>query len=247
MMKTNSSKDILYLGKGIGRELLKEIKSAKKSIQIVSPYLSPSYVDELISLRAKGVKITLITSDEIKEGDGYYSDLEHTDLIKQKRTTDISAKKRREKGMKYSALGFLAPILFFLIFSSSIAWRISIAEVIITFFVFIHYYMIAIYSYSYFSIFRLKVFHSQYNKLGLEGEDLIHSKVYVIDERVAYLGSANFTHEGFNDNYESLVKVEDKTAVQNISDEVEALYRCEDRFSMPIDVWGKSLYEEPKH
>jgi len=35
--------------------------------KIVSPYLSPDYIKELINLNNRGIKITLITCDDIKE------------------------------------------------------------------------------------------------------------------------------------------------------------------------------------
>ena len=59
-MKTTSNNNKISIGKQIGTNLLKEIKNAKESVKIVSPYLSAMYIEELVNLSKKGVKITLI-------------------------------------------------------------------------------------------------------------------------------------------------------------------------------------------
>jgi len=43
-MRTTSNKSHIYIGKQAGLEIIKEIKNAKKSVKIVSPYTSPDYV-----------------------------------------------------------------------------------------------------------------------------------------------------------------------------------------------------------
>ena len=49
-MKTISNKNQISLGRGYGIEILNAVKNAKKSVKIVSPYLSSSYLDELVNL-----------------------------------------------------------------------------------------------------------------------------------------------------------------------------------------------------
>ena len=82
-MRTFSNKDSIYIGKEAGKEILSEIKNAKKSVKIVSPYTSPDYIKELISLHKKGVDVTLITCDKITESS--YSDFRVSDLIKKEK------------------------------------------------------------------------------------------------------------------------------------------------------------------
>src|SRR3989338_410614 len=79
-MKTFSKNDAIYIGKYAGDEIIKEIKNAKSSVKIVSPYLSGNYVKELIHLHNQGRNITLITSDNITENQKY-SDFSTSDLI----------------------------------------------------------------------------------------------------------------------------------------------------------------------
>ena len=63
----------IYIGKGAGKKLLEDISNAKKSVKVVSPYLSPSLINELIRLHSKGLEISLITNDNIED---YYRDSE---------------------------------------------------------------------------------------------------------------------------------------------------------------------------
>ena len=67
--------------------------------------------------------------------------------------------------------------------------------------------------------------------------ELIHSKIFVIDEEIAFLGSVNFTHSGFKTHYETTIKVEDKNAVKDISHEVETLYLSKDLKEKRVEDW----------
>ena len=47
----------IYIGKGAGKKLLNDIKNARKSIRIVSPYLSPFLITELINFRKRNLEV----------------------------------------------------------------------------------------------------------------------------------------------------------------------------------------------
>lgn len=243
-MKTHSSDSEVYLGRKAGADLLTDIEYAKKSVKIVSPYLTASYVKELIKLQKKGVEVSVITADDIKEGDGNFSDLTHKDLIVQEKILNKQEKENREMGMKKSSL-ILLPILIWAFLPKLLSFTFIIINVIIYLVVFLNYYNKRIYSYKYHPVFtRLKVFFSHHSKsIEGKGDHLIHSKIYVIDEVVAYVGSVNYTYDGTIKNYESLVKIKDKNAVNNISKEVESLFNS-NRLQKSIDDWGKQLYPE---
>jgi len=95
----------IYIGRRAGTELINDIHNAKEEIKIVSPYLSPSYTKELVRLQKKGVDITLITFDKIKEGENFAV----TDIIKQKKIINKKAEKTRSRWMLYSILTFFSP------------------------------------------------------------------------------------------------------------------------------------------
>jgi phosphatidylserine/phosphatidylglycerophosphate/cardiolipin synthase-like enzyme len=241
-MRTNSRNTSIYIGKGAGNEVLEKIRSAKHSVKIVSPYLTPTYIEELIKLKRRGVDVTLITSDKLEEGRGVYSDLTHTDVIKQKRMEDEVEQKRRGNGIKYSLLSYLIPIILFYVFSYSF---LSVILVLVSTISLIFYYNLRIYTYKYQPLFKLKVFYSAYDQ-EKNHSNFIHSKIYVIDEKVAYVGSINFTYKGFKYNYETATKVNDPMAIREISKEVDRLYNSSE-LSKSIEEWGRELYDEPKH
>ena len=72
-MITHSTSDDIYIGRGAGKRLKEELDKAQKSVKIISPYLTPSYVEDLVKLSNKGVEVTLITSNDVEQGDGNYS------------------------------------------------------------------------------------------------------------------------------------------------------------------------------
>lgn len=243
-MKTHSNDSEVYIGRKAGEELIRTIKNAKSSVKIVSPYLTPKYVEELIEVQKKGVQVTLLTADEVKEGYGNYSNLTHRDLIRQEQILDEDKSLERSKGMKWSGLSTLLIILWG-VFGLT---YLIILNIIISGVIFAVFYSKVIYTYKYHSIFtRLKLFYSQHYKVEeKKGDHLIHSKLYVIDENVAYVGSVNYTYDGTITNYECLVRIDDLNAVSKISNEIEDLYNS-DRIFRPIDKWGKKLYDEPAH
>ena len=73
----------------------------------------------------------------------------------------------------------------------------------------------------------------------------VHSKIYIIDEKIAFLGSVNFTKKAFRHNYECCVKVNDYNAVSKISQEIENLIGSEGTFYRDINEVGSSIFPEP--
>ncbi|MDD2278204.1 MAG: hypothetical protein PHI03_11855 [Bacteroidales bacterium] len=96
----------IYIGKGAGKKLLIDIRNAKTTIKIVSPYLSPSLISELIKLQKRNLEIELITTDNIENFYGNYENNIHQ-LIIQNRLTDYKAVKKTlsRKVCKYTSEG----------------------------------------------------------------------------------------------------------------------------------------------
>lgn len=86
-MQTKSKDTIINLGRGIGFRIMNSVKNAKSSVKIISPYLSPDYIKELLNLHNKGVKITLITCDNIETNN--WSEFKVSDIIKRKKFQTI--------------------------------------------------------------------------------------------------------------------------------------------------------------
>ena len=94
----------LYIGKGSGKKILKDLDNATKSVKIISPYLSPWLIKKLIDLNFKGIHIDLITSDNIE--DDHEKNI--VQLIHQNRSTN-------EKTLK--ELHFFKKVFYVLLYS----------------------------------------------------------------------------------------------------------------------------------
>lgn len=239
-MRTISNDDVIRIGTGAGKFIKSDLNSAQKSVKIVSPYLTPSYVEDLLKLAKKGVDVMLITSNSVREGDGIYSSLSHSDLIKQKKHSSKKMAEKRSNGLTASVFSVLIPIIFFML-EYYVIGAILLGGVIASFY---YFYNLRVYSYSYYTPIKLKVVPDEYHG-DYKNNYLIHSKIYVIDDRIAYIGSVNFTHRAFFYNYEVMTKVTSSKAVEDISNEVKRLFTDDNVASIDIDEWGSELYEEP--
>jgi len=234
-MKTFSNKDYIYIGKEAGKEIHEKIKNAKNSVKVVSPYLSTDYIKDLINLHKKGVQITLITCDNIENSS--YSDFKTEDLIKKEKVYNEKAGKLKKTLFWVFIWLFISSVLFailsFLLFPLFFVALILIFAGII---LLISSNLISDSSFKYETIFRIKVFDSHSGK-NPRSTELIHSKIFIIDEEIAFLGSVNFTYSGFKTHYETTIKVEDKNAVGDISEEVEKLYFSKDLRAKSVEEW----------
>ncbi|MBI2630530.1 phospholipase D family protein [Candidatus Pacearchaeota archaeon] len=237
-MKTTSKDDKIYIGRKAGQEIIKEITNAKKSIKIVSPYLSPEYIKELIALHKKGKEITLITADSIKDSESFHSNFRTSDLLDKNTSLNKDRYKKRKSRLYLSFFLFFASIFsLILYFISSFFVYTAVFLFFISIPLIIYFYSITPYDTTYTPIFRIKVFDSKTGKKPWSTE-LVHSKIFVIDESICFLGSANFTYSGFETHYETVIKVEDINAIRDISQEIENLYNSHELKAKPVKDWA---------
>ena len=242
----------IYIGKGAGKKLLNDINNARNSVRIVSPYLSPFLITELIKLRKRNLEVELITSDNIEDFYGHYEKNIHK-LIHQNRDIDYVAVEQREKWkvvskvLTYIGLGLFAILIGVAYYLKDIKVAFGLIPLLVIFLV-VKLYRNKIknkriYSYWYSQLFPFKVYMSpDQNKLS---DTFIHSKIYLIDNQIAYLGSLNFTSSGTKHNYETRIRTEDPKAIKEIKEE---MYRLMNHSHLPerdIQLWGKQLYKEP--
>lgn len=100
-----------------------------------------------------------------------------------------------------------------------------------------------IYHYTYSKLFPFKVYISP--EKSHFSDTFIHGKIYLIDDKIAYLGSLNFTNSGTKDNYETRIKTTDESAVLKIKEEINDLFYYSNLPERDIQKWGKQLYSEP--
>lgn len=123
MMYSKDIKCDIYVGKKAGSRIFDEIQGARKSIKIISPYLSDYRLDKLISLKRKNIDVKLITSD-IERSSFEQSTLRK--LLIQKCETDIEAKRKGERWIKISNGMFIGFIISILIETILLAYNFEV-------------------------------------------------------------------------------------------------------------------------
>ena len=248
-MKFNVKNADIYIGVQAGSAILHDLKSAKSSVCIVSPYLNQDFVKELTNLHARGIEIRLLTTDEQLDYKVF------SQIVKLAPYSQIQHRFYQSKKHIYrwlSAVSGLVMVLSlgYLAFidypkSADISWIYAS---------FGSFFAIILCEYlrknikmpkrEYDTIFDLKVFLSPYKKEynSTSNQSLIHAKIYIIDGRVAYLGSLNFTKQGFGNNYETAIQIKDPEAILAIEEEFESLYWSKSFEILDVNALGKDIY-----
>ncbi|MCJ8155420.1 phospholipase D family protein [Chryseobacterium sp. SSA4.19] len=242
----------IYIGKGAGAKLIQDIRNAKKNVKIVSPYLSPSLIKELIFLHSNGINIELITTDEIEDFYGHEKNINK--LIIQERHIDEEANESRNSLVSFSGTLLFMIIGLTLILVSLIFLlqepKFGFGFIMVALLFFLRSYLVGeikkkkIYHYTYSQLFPFKVFVSP-NHGNSFNSTFIHSKIYVIDNEIAYLGSLNFTGKGVKENHETRIRTTDRHAVDKIMEEVDHLFTGSGLAERDVQFWGAQLYTEP--
>ncbi len=253
--KNNVPSDI-YIGRSAGKKLLEDIVDAKYSVKIISPFLSPAYTEVLIKLKKRGRDIQLITSDEIEDYNKIGTDKIIYELIKQKKHSDEAAiirRNRLRKLNKWLTIFWIA--IFFIIIT--ISFYTNNPKILLNIGIVFILSMISlvirntiknkrIYTYSYETFFPFKVFISPLNRqLKYKSSYYIHSKIFIIDNRIAYLGSINFSKSGMEYNFESRIRITDSDTISGLNKTFDELFNSQENFFWDIAAWGKNLYREP--
>jgi len=251
MFYNNANCDI-YIGTGAGKKLLSDIRKAQKSVKIVSPYLSPRLIKELIELHQTGLRIELITTDLIEDFFGHYEKNIHK-LILQNKEIDKEAVKIRKKWKRISKIlsyinyGLISLLIVLAFLLKDIRVILLTIPIIILFLIIVIYKneikSKRIYSYWYYQLFPFKVYISP-DKSKLSNT-FIHGKVYLIDDKIAYLGSLNFTFSGTKQNYETRIRTVDPYAIKEIKEEIHDLMYNSEIPERDVQLWGRQLYKEP--
>lgn len=241
----------VYIGTGAGKKLMEDIESAKRSVKVVSPYLSPFLVKKLIDLHYRNIEVQLITMDTIED---FYWDRQKNihQLIIQDRKTDKEAEALRLKWIHRKRLLCYFLILMVIVISA-IAFRIQDRMVLwggipllLEWFL-IRYYSskirkAKIYHYSYRQLFPFKVYTTPIG--NSYSHPFIHGKLYLVDDEIAYLGSLNFTNNGTRNNYETRIRIADRKAVKELASEFDALFSNKNYLEKAVTEWGRELYVE---
>lgn len=199
----------IYVGKGAGNKLLKDLRHAQKSIKIVSPFISPKLLEVLKELHQKGIEISLISQQPDSKEASRLQELFAPIL------TTSSKGLQSGNPPKYAVWFFvlLSTVLLFVLYILGKSHLFIPALIVIL---------------SPFLILKLK--SGKPNKFifptklcSPNSRHRLHSKFYIIDNQIAYLGSLNFTRSGIYNNHESRVRTVDPKVIQSLNLEFEYL------------------------
>ncbi len=250
----HSTQTSIHIGQQAGKELYHAIRNAQESVRIISPYTGPDLLKELVRLSKNGVAVELATTE----------DFERLATTNKGRTTVeqlvIQEVHTNKKGVALKYLYHLLTGLCVVGLGATIFALVShlsqdnhkppfvLGTGILLILFFAIYFavqarQVIVESFSYQNLFPIKAFRSPKGMGGNRLTPLIHSKIYLIDDELAFLGSLNFTSAGFKDNFETCIKVSDPVAVAQIIEQVDRVFTEELFEELGPDELGARLYE----
>ncbi|MDM1555865.1 phospholipase D-like domain-containing protein [Chryseobacterium indologenes] len=250
----NSEGVEVFVGQNAGTQLNNDILNAKAEVLIISPYIDEVKLDDLLMLKNRNINVRLAFSDLRPEQ--YGSILRK--LIHQNRVTDVKKKEKRES---LKNLFFLSSIgLFCLGIFSLIYFGVHLVDDLTNSNNFVALVVAIASLYGFFrcwekktEVGKMEIYTYHYSeKLNFKyirnnryDNKFLHSKIYIIDRKVAYLGSLNYTKSGFTSNFESRIRITQKEKVSELVRFVHDIF--EDNMNLrkhELFYLGKQVYSE---
>ena len=241
-MQTHYAQAKIRMGTGMGKEILVKLKEARSSIKIVTPYISADFVDLLNEKAAQGLDVKLVLSSDV----GKDKAESIRKLISQQVHTDYRSVNARSNGitlMNQLTWGLLALMGLGFYFSVSFWWLLIAGIPVLRNRAKI-YRKMRTKTYSYSLNLNVKFPLSPFTNSYDAKYTLVHSKVFIIDDDLAYTGSVNFTKQAFFYNYETLIGIKDQRVLTALIEEFDHLFSgalpCLDAATM-----ARFAYREP--
>lgn len=244
----------VYVGQSSGKQLQLDIENAKNEVLIISPYIDETKLDDLIKLKNRSINVRLAFSSLRKEQE---KDILKK-LIHQNKYTDSNKKVEVKKNIElynYMTISFLVVGIFALLFS---VFKIIDSKSINYYFLlsipFFYLFNLSkrkkkkieetqIYKYDYSEKINFKFLRSSFGE-----KKFIHSKIYIVDRKVAYLGSINYTNNGFFSNFETRIRITHKEKIKELVEFVHNIFDDNDNFNKHELNWlGQKVYSEEKY
>ena len=242
---TSINSGTIYLGRNAGKEIYEKIKSAQHSIKVITPYISSEYIDLLKSKALDGLDVKLIVSSDIGGEKDKHKSIRK--LISQKQHINQLLKAKRQKYLQYINAAFLIlaiAIVIGVFYQSHYTWYAGVIFPVLLF-ARKKVLSIKIYTYTYYSKISLSIPMSPHTN-GFDPEQtLIHAKLFIIDESIAYIGSINFTKAAFWKNYESRIKITQIGVINDLAQEFEYVFNNKNTSYLDISSMGSHIYSEP--
>lgn len=228
----NNVQSDIVLGENAGIRLHHDLNEATKSIYVLSPYVSSNFTDLLITKSYQGVNVMLISTDDRaaaydKTGQRdniarVYAQTCFTDNDEALRKQQALSKIQKKRRLLNFVTMFVCIFIGFMFrnrietYENIFLYILAAEERKYLFSLFVFFpIMIAygnlkhdqekarkikLYSYSYRTLIDFKI-------IKRNNSSMIHTKLYIIDDSIAYLGSLNFTNNGLHRNVESAIRI----------------------------------------
>ncbi len=206
----------------IGDFFLQHIKDAQKQVWIMSPWLSPDFIDLILAKKAAGVDVRVLTSNDYVSG--------QKEALGKLIERQIRILKPENKILKY--IGIAAIVIGFII---AIYGKSE--------YIFLSLVGVALYFGG-----RERTEAYWISKLG-EGNltvfeyhpyKLIHAKVYIADDWVM-MGSANFTRNGLENSIEAMMNTKSEELAGSMTQTIGNLARTLNLKEISYNAVGRSV------
>ena len=242
---THSQADV-FVGTSAGSPVYHDIREATRSVRVVSPYLGDHLAAVLLACQERGIAVTAVVAN-----DGGNA----RDLARKLVVQDVQLDSDRLRLSRYgSILSASAVIVAAALLGWSLrtgSFSLSPAALLLG--------LLAVLSWSFFRRLAIYVYDYAYRLHGLRvvpsprcypyalkdaSPPFVHAKLYIIDDRVAYLGSANFTRAGLFDNLEAMVRLKSPDAIASLGRYVDELHAAGPFPAYPPQLWARPYFHE---
>ena len=234
----------IYVGKKAGISVRNAIRKAKKSITVISPFLSGDMITEdIFEALNKDVQVNIISKDN-----------ERIYPFLKKNLYSQNPILGSEKWL--FLLGKSLLIFFYIIFS------IAVLEIFTSFIFDVSFtknilpisknnFLAFTIIFGILTLFlrKLTINHEFYSSKRdnfnvhiLEKSYNLHSKIYIIDSKIAFLGSLNFTTTGFLFNHETCIRITDKSVIRHLNNVYKDLIKTSK--SIPLGELKKRINQK---
>lgn len=253
-------------GKGAGSKIYDAINNANHSVFVMTPYISQGYIDFLLRKKHEGVNVFLVTTTDAQKGK---MDEIYKKIVLQHRVTDENKMAFKKKAKRWCLLIGLGSVLvglmaFFwydihnkfhsvykelkgFLYDDSVLIFISMGVLFLSHVCYKRFHRIKVFSYFYSTRFSFivvpSIYSDKHRTITSNLDSFVHAKIYVIDNKDIFIGSANFTGSGLKHNIESFIKITSSEAVKEIITEIDGYL---DVHCKPINInhLGASVYHE---
>lgn len=245
MLNLSVNNCLMYLGTNAGGNVYNDMLHAAQTVVVVSPFVSKENIELLLKKHQQGINVMLITSTNFEGNNG--AKHIYRKLITQSQHTSVNKKRWRIVGMVFSYLLLLAGLFIGsygeYINNTDYVWAFT--AVPLSLLLIFLFNSLRVFTYSYTANMPFHVIASPYADSLTSNQVFVHSKIYVIDGNVAYLGTADFTKAGFSSHYETMFKITDSYTVSNIYHEINEIISDKSRLFRDINYIGSRIYPEP--